>query len=423
MEPVPEDCVTGYPGHTENILGVTVSGLKPCRVVEVHIKRSLSVREADLSGKELKRRSLPTKIPLRSLSRREGAGLRELGIAGRESERKQTERENLTHGNEGLPPVNNSLSTETGVVKEDSKERSKDVKRGKKSQTFFGKITNFLWRRKGDEKKEDGCTKSKELGAPQAEDSPEGNGEQLLGENQEAPGDQQTIPHKTKVRKKNSLHRVFSFKKYNSEVKELGWGGPGTSKVKTERPKQLVLRTVCKPRLNKTARGSESVYEQVSEEVERIVRTLDSSQGKENCLKETHSVEELETDGPRESVDNSISKIIAILQNVGDRVDTELQGDVLLSTFFKEISYNSFKELADQYIQSEVRSKVTQENPDLVKFAFTLDFTAKVAGLCGHQIKQITGFGSQYLRETCWHLPSFSVQETANNTEKVPSPD
>ncbi|XP_048409377.1 uncharacterized protein LOC125462917 isoform X2 [Stegostoma tigrinum] len=417
MEPVPEHCVTCSPGHPENILGVTVTGLKPRRMVEVHIKRSLSVREANLSGKELKWQSLPTKIPLRSLSHREGAGLCELGIAGRESKRKQAERDDV-----GSPPVNNSLSTEAGVMKEASKERSKEAKRGKKSQTFFGKITNFLWRRKGDEKKEDGCKKSKELGAPQAEESSEGNGEQLLGESQEAPGDQQTIPHKTKARKKNSLYRVFSFKKYNSEVKEAQ-GGPGASKIRAERPKQLVLRTVCKPRLNKTAHDSESVYEQVSEEVDRIVRTLDSSEGKDKCLKETHSVEELETDGPKESADNSISKIIAILQNVGDRVDTELQGDVLLSTFFNEISYNSFKELADQYIQSEVRSNVTQENPDLVKFAFTLDFTAKVAGLCGHQIKQITGFGSQYLRETCWHLPSFSVQETANNTERVPSPD
>ncbi|XP_060701187.1 uncharacterized protein LOC132828241 isoform X2 [Hemiscyllium ocellatum] len=423
MEPVPEAGVIGCSGHSENLLSVNMNGLKPRRVVEVHIMRSLSLREADLRGKELKWRSLPTKMPQGSLSRPEGAGLRESGTVGRKSERKQAETESLTHRNDGLPPINNSLSTDTAVVKEAGKERNKDAKRGRRSQTFFGKITSLLWRKKGDEKKEDGCTKSKELGAPQAEHTPEENGEQLLSESQRTPGDQQINPHKTKVRRKSSLRRVFSFKKNNSEVKEFGWGGPGASKVKAEHPKQLALKAVCRPRLNKTARDSESVYEQVSEEVDRIVQTLESSGDKEKCLKETHAVEELETDGPRQSVDNSISKIITILQNVGDRVDTELQGDVLLSTFFQTISYNSFKELADQYIQTEVRSKVTQENPDLVKFAFTLDFTAKVAGLCTHQIKQITGFGSQYLRETCWHLPSFSVQETANNTEKIPSPD
>ncbi|XP_067913730.1 uncharacterized protein [Heterodontus francisci] len=423
MELQPKASVTGCFGPTENILTVNVSGLKPRRVVEVYVKRSLSLRENDVRDKELKWRSLPVKIPQRSISHREGSGLSDSRICCRVSKIEENERESQACGNEPAPSVNKSSSVETGVGKETSKGRNKEGKKGKKSQTFIGKIASFLWRRKGDEKKDEGSKRSKVSGS-QVEHPPEQNGEQPLADSQVTP-EELAFTHKPKgIKKRNSLKRVFSFKKNNSEVKGFGSGGVGTSKSKAVRPNQLELGDVCRPRLDKTERDSEYLYEQVSEEVDRIVRTLESSEGNENSLKGRNFVEELETQGPSESVDNNIWEIIALLQKVGDHVDTELQGNSLLSTFFMDISYNSFKELADHYIENEVRSKVTQENPDFVKFAFTLDFTAKVAGICNHQIKRITGFGSQYLQDTCWQLPSFSEQqETTNDTEKISSPD
>ncbi|XP_041051106.1 uncharacterized protein LOC121281942 isoform X1 [Carcharodon carcharias] len=416
MESLPEASVNGCLAPTESVLSMNMRGLKPRRVVEVYIKRSLSLREDGARNKELKWQSLPAKIPQRNINHREGPGLTVPATYGR-----LRERESQAPGTQTAPPVSNSSSVEPCAVKEAGRGRSKDGKKGKKSQTFLGKIASFLWRRKGDEKKDEGCKRSKEFGSPQAERPSEENREQL--DSQEAPEELATA-HKSKSKRKNSLRRVFSFKRNNSEVKGFGSGGPGANKSKAVRPTRLDLGDVCRPKPGKTDLESEHLYEQVSEEVDRIVRTVESNEGNENTLNGRNLVEEPETDGPRESVDNSIYKIIEILQKVGDDVDTELQGDSLLSTFFKDISYNSFKELADQYIEHEVRSKVTQENPDFVKFAFTLDFTAKVAGICDHQVKRITGFGSQYLQETCWQLPSFSEQqETANNIEKIPSPD
>ncbi|XP_067863893.1 apoptosis facilitator Bcl-2-like protein 14 isoform X2 [Heptranchias perlo] len=421
MELLPEAGVMDSLGPTENGLSVNMSGLKPSRVLEVYVKRSVSLREGGFTDKELKWRSLPAKIPQKITSRRNGPGLSDPGIRCRAREREQNERESKTRGDETVPPVSNSSSVEPTVEKEASKGRSKDGKKGKKSQTFFSKVASFLWRRKGDEKKDEGGKRSKESGLPPEEHPPAQNGEQPLADSQEPP-EELAIAHKPKsTKKKSSLRRVFSFKKNNFEVKGFGSGSPGTSKSKAVRPSQLDLRDVCGPMHGKTDPDTECLYEQATEEVKRIVQTLESSEGCEN--KGGSLAEELETQGPTET-DKTIWKIVAILQNVGDHVDTELQGNSLLSTFFADMSYNSFKQLADQYIEKEVRSKVTQANSDLVKFAFTLDFTAKVAGICSHQIKRITGFGSQYLQDACWQLPSFSdQQETENNTEKIPSPD
>ncbi|XP_038676613.1 uncharacterized protein LOC119978807 [Scyliorhinus canicula] len=414
MESVLEARVNGCLDPKDSVLNVNLSTLKPRRVVEVYIKRSLSLKEDGSRFKELKWRSLPAKVPQISVSHRYGAGSSELATRGRARGTVSQASEDGT-----ALSASNSLSAEPDMVKEGGKGRSKDKKKGKKSQTFLGKIASFLWRKKGDEKKDEGCKRSKESAPPQVERPPDETGEQL--DTQGAPEELATT-HKSKSKRKSSLRRVFSFKRNNLEVKESGSGGPGTSTSKAVRPKHLDLRDVCRPRPGKADRGSEHLYEQVSDEVDRIVRTLESSEGNENNLNRRRLRQE--ADGLKESVDSSICKIIEILQNVGDHVDTELQGNPLLSTFFKDISYNSFKELADQYIEREVSSKVTQENPDLVKFAFTLDFTAKVAGICNHQIKRITGFGSQYLQESCWQLPSFCEKdETANNTENTPSPD
>ncbi|XP_078098539.1 uncharacterized protein LOC144511935 [Mustelus asterias] len=412
MESVPEAHVSGCHDPAENVLNMKVNGLKPRRVIEVYIKRSLSLREDGARQKELKWRSLPTKIPIGRVRHREGTVPSELAVHSGVGQ---------APGDEPDTPVSNTLSVEPDVVKEASKGRSKDKKKGKKSQTFLGKIAGFLWRKKGEEKRDEGCKISKESAPQQGEGPLEETRDQP--DTQEAPEGLVTI-HKSKSRRKSSLRRVFSFKRNNPEVKGFGSGGPGTSKSKAVRPKHLDLRDVSRPRPRTADRDSEHLYEQVSEEVDRFVRTLELSEESENNLNGKSLGVESGTEEQRESVDSSICKIIEILQKVGDRVDTELQGNPLVSTFFQDISYNSFKELADQYIEREVSSKVTQENADFVKFAFTLDFTAKVAGICNHQIKRITGFGSQYLQETCWQLLSFSgQQETANNTENIPSPD
>ncbi|XP_069797519.1 apoptosis facilitator Bcl-2-like protein 14 [Narcine bancroftii] len=409
MEPLPESCANSDLGCSENVLNVNLSALKPRRVVEVYVQRSLSLREGNANSKKAKWRSLQG-----SISFKEGSGRTDPGIHCSGQDKQQTVRENQKHGDEVVP----SRGIESGVEKAVSKSKSKEGKKGKRSQTFFGKIASFLWKKKGDEKKGDGHKRLKEPGSPQVEWPPEHSEHQHLASNYEPPREVATV-HKFK--KRNSLRKVFSLKRNNSEAKDIGSGGPGSSKNKVVRPTLLDLKGGCAPRQSKTERDSEYLYEQVSEEVERIMRTLESSEGNEAKL-QGRKVEEAQS--WEKPADDNVLKIIEILKNVGDHIDSVLQENSQLSTFFRNISYDAFKELADQYIKKEVWNKGPQENPELMKLAFTLDFTAKVAGICNHQVKRITGFGSQYLQDTCWQLLSFSnQQETVNNAEGASSPD
>lgn len=63
--------------------------------------------------------------------------------------------------------------------------------------------------------------------------------------------------------------------------------------------------------------------------------------------------------------------------------------------------------MADQYVQSEVPNKNTCPPvvaPELVKFAFTLDFTAQVANLHRQATGHIMGLGNQYLQDRFTHM-------------------
>lgn len=86
------------------------------------------------------------------------------------------------------------------------------------------------------------------------------------------------------------------------------------------------------------------------------------------------------------------------------------------------LSYGSFQKLADQYVQSEVPQQKSQPPvaaPELVKFAFTLDFTARVAGLSRHAPGHILGFGNQYLKDRFTHT-SESHPHISNMTSEKP---
>lgn len=80
----------------------------------------------------------------------------------------------------------------------------------------------------------------------------------------------------------------------------------------------------------------------------------------------------------------------------------QLKENATISSYFNTITYGSFQQLADQYVNSEVPLETMQQPtvaPELVKFAFTLDFTARVAALSRHAPGHILGFGNQYLKE------------------------
>lgn len=69
------------------------------------------------------------------------------------------------------------------------------------------------------------------------------------------------------------------------------------------------------------------------------------------------------------------------------------------------MSYSAFKKLADAYLETETTPTVSKQltvlptAPELVKLAFTLDFTARMAALSRQNIGHITGLGNRYLQD------------------------
>lgn len=128
-------------------------------------------------------------------------------------------------------------------------------------------------------------------------------------------------------------------------------------------------------------------YEKVSEELEKIIH-------------EVQEKEEIE----RLTDEEVINRIIALTKEEGDAMDDKLKDNPTLSNFFQGMSYSSFQKLADAYLETEASPThnpptVPPTAPELVKLAFTLDFTARIAGLSKQNIGHITGLGNRYLQD------------------------
>ncbi|XP_026162966.1 uncharacterized protein LOC113130491 [Mastacembelus armatus] len=130
-----------------------------------------------------------------------------------------------------------------------------------------------------------------------------------------------------------------------------------------------------------------SYYEKVSEELEKIVLEV----------KEKEEVQTL-------SDEEVINRIIALTKEQGDAIDDKLKDNPTLNNFFQGLSYSSFQKLADAYLEKEasptfIPFTVPPTAPELVKLAFTLDFTARIAGLSRQNMGHITGLGNRYLQD------------------------
>ncbi|TNN76435.1 Apoptosis facilitator Bcl-2-like protein 14 [Liparis tanakae] len=128
-------------------------------------------------------------------------------------------------------------------------------------------------------------------------------------------------------------------------------------------------------------------YEKVTEELEKIVH-------------EVQIKEEVE----RLSDEEVIERIIALTKVEGDAIDDKLKDYPGLSNFFTGMSYSCFQKLADAYLEAEASPahnppSVLPTAPELVKLAFTLDFTARIAGLSKQNVGHITGLGYRYLQD------------------------
>lgn len=82
----------------------------------------------------------------------------------------------------------------------------------------------------------------------------------------------------------------------------------------------------------------------------------------------------------------------------------QLKDNPTLTNFFQRMTYSSFQTLADAYLEKEASPTLNPPTvlptaPELVKLAFTYDFTAKIARLSKQNVGHITGLGNRYLQE------------------------
>ncbi|XP_053562513.1 uncharacterized protein LOC128653323 isoform X1 [Bombina bombina] len=187
--------------------------------------------------------------------------------------------------------------------------------------------------------------------------------------------------------RRTSIKRVFSLKKntsegWNSETKVVD-SGPN----KPKKPTSLPLTNICRP-----SRGSKKekdlFYSKVSEEIEQIVKVCESKN-------QSLVGDPIEDEDP----DTIITKLVTVLRREGDIWDKKIKEDPFLSTFFSDITYKSFKQLADVYVEKEVQNKAVDVIPEDLAFAYSIHFTAQVAGLCSNPVNRIMGFGHQYLQD------------------------
>ncbi|KAI4890133.1 hypothetical protein NFI96_021221 [Prochilodus magdalenae] len=138
-------------------------------------------------------------------------------------------------------------------------------------------------------------------------------------------------------------------------------------------------------------------FEKVSEELERIVKEVKTKPdgGADGGL-HAAALEEQSA-----APDDAVERIISLLKQHGDAMDVKIQKNTKIHSFFQRLTYNSFQQLADCYLSQipQPVNRVPHTAPELVQLAFTLDFTAKLAGLSSQAVSRIMGFGNQYLQD------------------------
>ncbi|KAM7423032.1 hypothetical protein PAMA_010865 [Pampus argenteus] len=319
------------------------------RLLEVYVKRSLSLNDTIQGKQRPKRKEKWVTIPRRQRRYSSDPSIH-LG-------------EGLNDEGTGTFTVSEPPPTRAETCPDEPEKPTRKSKKNKKPslwKSFLG-----LFSRKGDEEQE---SPSEIPEATPAE-------EDLDAVTPYLPTTPVTVQNKKYMRRK-SLKRRFS-KRRLSLIKSN----------KREAGKELNPADITMVETVVSVEPTYSYYEKVSEELERIVLEV----------KENEEVESL-TD------EEVINRIIALTKEEGDAIDDKLKDNPTLSNFFQRMSYSSFQKLADAYLEKEALPThnpptVLPTAPELVKLAFTLDFTARIAGLSRQNIGHITGLGNRYLQD------------------------
>ncbi|XP_036388167.1 uncharacterized protein LOC118779938 [Megalops cyprinoides] len=389
------------------------------RLLEVYVKRSLSLNDGPAGGrrtqaKPRKRVTLAEKNKqVRRHSSDSSAHLSPSEVESVVTAFKPAPVEASVDAPEDLPeeaPVTANLESSTEEERKKPKKGSKKSKKPSFLKSFLG-----LFSRKGTEKKEERKSSSPEnAGTFIPPDTPSPTISCLPVPTTSSGGDQNAPGSRRPLRRKSTLKR-FSFRGHRGE----------DGKNRIQRPTTLGL--------SETAHRSDAVsvepnvlyYEKMSEELEKIVKEVKDSptdEGHKNIVQNPEPLRQVAT--PEAEV---IERIIALIKHQGDAIDVKLKENSNVNSFFQKLSYGSFQQLADLYVQSETPGQLPEGNataPELVKFAFTLDFTAKVAGLSSQTLGRIMGFGNQYLQDRFTHMSVNQSQDSQSQpTQNFSGPD
>ncbi|XP_038018715.1 apoptosis facilitator Bcl-2-like protein 14 isoform X2 [Motacilla alba alba] len=214
------------------------------------------------------------------------------------------------------------------------------------------------------------------------------------------------------LKKKPSLKKVFSLKKHGEEER----GEPGSG-ARSKRPSCLPLRHVLAPAQPAEAEQPDGCYTLVSQESGLV------AQGSESRGDTAGGCGEPPEPPGTDGVDEAIKRIVALLRSAGDELDREVREDARLQLFFRDMSYSSFKNLADAYIQRELTTSRPNVNPQEIQFAYTVHLTATVAGICSQAVNRIMGFGTRYLDDSLAPYGKILQRREKLRTDHCDSPD
>ncbi|XP_010142440.1 PREDICTED: apoptosis facilitator Bcl-2-like protein 14 [Buceros rhinoceros silvestris] len=362
------------------ILSLDRQGAK--KVLEIYVRRSLSCCEKSVEAKETLQEGA---------RRRKADGLqRSKSDFCKNSCAKLSPKKDQKEGSKA-PELDKALDDESKAPWEVRKEKlepkrksTKNSSHGKTQHTWFKSFLNFLLKRSSEEQKENAGQKVTEKDVKTSHSSkPEGA--------KRPRGDPGTSPPLGRAPKRRpSLKRVFSFKKHTEE--ERG------EAADVEQP--------------------DGYYARVSDEIGLIV------QGSEGQGSRARARGEPPEPAGADGVDEAIRRIVALLQSAGDELDRQVREDARLRTFFRDMSYSSFKILADAYVRREMTASRPDVNPQEIQFAFAVHLTARVAGIRNQAVNRIMGFGTRYLEDSFVPYGKILQQNREKlSTDNCESPD
>ncbi|XP_009705755.1 PREDICTED: apoptosis facilitator Bcl-2-like protein 14 [Cariama cristata] len=368
------------------ILSLDRQGAK--KVLEIYVRRSLSCCENSLAAKK-------------TLQERAGGRGRKAGGLQRSksefckyscaklSPKKDQEEEPKA------PDLDEALDDDSKAPRDIPKEEldpkrksTKHSSQGKTQRSWFKSFLNFLFKKSPEDQKESAGQKTKEKDAKAPHSSKSEGARRPRGDLSTSP------PLGRAPKRRPSLKRVFSFKKHGEEER-----GEMVAGARAKRPSCLPLRHVQAPAMPADAEQPDGYYARVSEEIGLIV------QGSESQGSRTRGRGEPPRPAGTDGVDEAIRRIVALLQSAGDELDRQVKKDAQLRMFFRDMSYSSFKNLADAYVHREMTASRPDVNPQEIQFAFAVHLTAKVAGICNQAVNRIMGFGTRYLEDSFVPLP------------------